>query len=106
MINEKFKNAKIVELQKAFKLKELINEDVLDKDWPELKITQGFKEKVKSGCILLTDCDARMRMGKFYTDEEYQKYREESLSRPLPGDEIKTNGNSLKLKYYNKKIGK
>lgn len=34
-------------------------------------------------------CDARTRMGMFYTDEEKVNYIEESLSRPLPGGEEK-----------------
>ena len=34
-------------------------------------------------------CDVRTRMGKFYTDEEYEQRREEVLNRPLPGGEEK-----------------
>ena len=102
MINRKYKNDRVEEIQKLYRLRELINDEVLDKEYPDFKVTKEFKDKVKSGCVILTNCDARMRMGNFYTDEEYQKYREESLSRPLPGDENfdikqKVKNNRLKI---------
>lgn len=53
----------------------------------KVKITDKTKEDVLSHPEKYTDCDARIRLGKFYTDEEYERYVEESLSRPLPGEE-------------------
>ena len=60
-------------------------QDILFQDFTNLKITQETKENVMKHSNYVFD--VRTRMGKFYTDEEKQKYIEESLKRPLPGDE-------------------
>lgn len=61
-------------------------ETILFEEFPKLKITE---EAVLEHPERYTDCDVRTRMGKFYTDEEYEQRREEVLSRPLPGEEEK-----------------
>ncbi|MBQ3021173.1 MAG: hypothetical protein IJD92_03010 [Bacilli bacterium] len=50
-------------------------------------ITKQTRENILNSPNLYSNCDIRVRMGKFYTDEEKEKYIEESLKRPLPGEE-------------------
>ena len=59
------------------------------KDFSPLHITEQTKKDVLEHPEKYSDCDARTRMGMFYTDEEKERYIEESLSRPLPGVEEK-----------------
>lgn len=63
--------------------------DILFKDFPPLHITEETRKDVLAHPQLYANCDVRVRMGKFYTDEEYQRRREEVLNRPLPGGEGK-----------------
>ncbi len=62
---------------------------ILEQDFPKLEITEKTREDVLNNPEKYTSCDARIRMGKFYTDEEYEKYIESSLNRPLPSEEEK-----------------
>ena len=64
----------------------IFNKKVIFADYPEFKITEETRGKVIENPLRHLNCPPRIRMGKFYTDEEYQKYIEESLKRPLPGD--------------------
>ena len=61
-----------------------IKGDVLDRDFGELKIdrelTQNFSLRYGSSPL-----PVRMAMGLFYTPEEWEKRREEILSKKLPG---------------------
>lgn len=49
-------------------------------------ITTKMKNDVLNHPKKYIGCDVRTRMGKFRTDEEQQRYIEESLKRKLPGD--------------------
>lgn len=62
---------------------------ILEQEFPKLEITEKTREDVLNNPEKYTSCDARIRMGKFYTDEEYERYFESSLNRPLPGEEEK-----------------
>lgn len=61
------------------------NKDILSKDWPKLKITKEMRDDVKKHPERYLRCPARIRMGKFYTDEEFEKRSNEILNTPLPG---------------------
>lgn len=63
--------------------------EVLFTSYPPLKITEETRRAVLEHPELHSRCSIRVRMGKFYTDEEYEQRREEVLSKPLPGDEKK-----------------
>ena len=86
MINQNFKNDKIDELQKLYqsreRLKKLINEDFLNQEWPEFKITK----EVRNNNMNHLGLEPRQRLGMYRTEEETKKYIEESLNTPLPGD--------------------
>ena len=60
---------------------------ILDKEYEPLKITEETRREVLEHPEKYADCPARIRMGLFYTDEEYEKYVDEVLSKPLPGTE-------------------
>lgn len=62
-------------------------ENILFEELPKLKITEETRKDVLEYPEFYTSCDVRTRMGKFYTDEEYEQRRERVLSRPLPGGE-------------------
>lgn len=64
-------------------------EDILFQDFPQLHITEETRRDVLEHPEKYSDCDARTRMGMFYTDEEKEEYIEESLSRDLPGGKEK-----------------
>lgn len=59
--------------------------DYLFEDFPEFKVTEETRKDVIANPQKYSGCDVRIRMGKFYTDEEYQRKIEEGLSRELPG---------------------
>ena len=59
--------------------------DYLFEDFPEFKVTEETRKDVIENPQKYSGCDIRIRMGKFYTDEEYQRKIEEGLSRELPG---------------------
>lgn len=64
--------------------------DVLFKDYPNLKVTEETKKYVLEHPELYSGLGVRERMGKFYTDEEWDERREEVLNTPLPGGEKNT----------------
>lgn len=59
--------------------------DYLFEDFPGFKVTEETRKNVIENPQKYSSCDVRIRMGKFYTDEEYQRKIEEGLSRELPG---------------------
>ena len=61
-------------------------QDYLFADFPEFKVTEETRKDVLANPQKYFGCDVRIRMGKFYTDEEYQRKIEEGLSRELPGE--------------------
>ena len=63
--------------------------DILFKEYPNLRITEATRKIVLEHPELHSGLDVRTRMGKFYTDEEYEQRRNEVLSRPLPVKEEK-----------------
>lgn len=54
-------------------------------DFSEFKVTKESRRDVLENPQRYSNCDTRIRMGKFYTDEEYQKKIAEGLGRKLPG---------------------
>ena len=62
---------------------------ILDEPFPEFHVTEKTREDVLNHPELYTSCPPRIAQGKFYTDEEYEQYVQEILSRPLPGSEDK-----------------
>lgn len=63
--------------------------DFLFDDLSKTHITEKVKEDVLSHPEKYLGCDARTRMGKFYTDEEHEQYIEDSLKRDLSGSDAK-----------------
>ena len=63
-----------------------INQEILFADFKPIKITEEMRKDVLEHPEKNINCPPRIRMGKFYTDEEYERYIEESLNRTLPGD--------------------
>ena len=59
--------------------------DYLFIDFPKFKVTEATREDVKKNPLKYSNCDIRIRMGNFYTDEEYQRRFDEELSKELPG---------------------
>ncbi|MBO4246180.1 MAG: hypothetical protein J5892_05550 [Bacilli bacterium] len=84
MINKKLANDRVLELQRLYRLREYINNEVINKDYPDFKVTDKTKEDVFIHPGAYLNCDSRIRMGKFYTDQEYKNYKKRVLSRPLP----------------------
>ena len=66
-----------------------INEEILFADFKPMKITEETRNDVLEHPERCINCSPRIRMGKFYTDEEYERYKEKTLNRPLPGDKKK-----------------
>lgn len=64
-------------------------EDILFKDLPEIHITEETRRDVLEHPERYSSCDPRIRMGMFYTDEEKERYLEESLSKPIPNEKEK-----------------
>ncbi len=54
--------------------------DVFDSD---LQVTKTVKEQYINGKY--SNCEPRIRTGRFYTDEGKEKYIKQSLNRKLPG---------------------
>ena len=58
--------------------------DYLFSDFPEFKVTEESRDDVIRNPQKYSSCDVRIRMGKFYTDEEHQERINQGLSRKLP----------------------
>lgn len=52
--------------------------------FPEFKVTKETRKDVIENPQKFSNCDVRIRMGKFYAVEEVQIKIEEGLSRELP----------------------
>ena len=63
-----------------------LKKDYLFRDFleSEFKVTEKVRKDAIENSQKYSGCEARIRMGKFYTDEEYSRYLEESLNRELP----------------------
>lgn len=57
--------------------------EIIDRDFGELKITKDNKDEIIKNAQRYGG-SVRMQMGLFYTNEEYEKYREKVLSKLLP----------------------
>ena len=61
------------------------NREIIDMNYPPLKITEETRRKVLENPRWHLNCPVRIRMGKFYTDEEWEKRENKVLSMKLPG---------------------
>lgn len=59
---------------------------ILFTPYKPLKITEETRRAVLEHPELHSGLSVRVRMGKFYTDDEWEQRREEILNKPLPGD--------------------
>lgn len=59
--------------------------DYLFNDFPDFKVSEETRNDVIKHPQKYSDCDIRVSMGKFYTDEEYQKRLNDGLNRELSG---------------------
>ena len=84
MIRRNLANDRVLELQKLYRLKSLIKDEIIDKDYQDFKVTKQTKEDIFMHPGAYLNCSARIRMGKFYTDQEYEDYKKRVLNRPLP----------------------
>lgn len=64
-----------------------MKKQILEKEFKPLSITEETRKDVLEHPKIYLNHDVRTFMGLFYTDEEKENYIEESLNRPLPGDE-------------------
>ena len=67
---------------------------ILEAEYPRVRITEETRQYIIDHPEKFINCDVRIRAGKIYTDEEFDKMVIESLNRPLPGEE----GPSLRRK--------
>lgn len=67
-----------------------MDKNLLIKDFKDLKITEDTRKYVLEHPSQFSSCDARIRMGKFYTDKQLEERREKSLNTPLPGGKLLT----------------
>nr|MBP3258622.1 hypothetical protein [Bacilli bacterium] len=63
-----------------------VNKDILFEDFEPMHITEQMRMYVLEHPEKYANCPPRIRMGNFYSDEEWERYVEESLNKPLPGD--------------------
>ena len=63
-----------------------INKDILFMDYPPLKITEETRKKVIENPKWHFNCPLGIRMGRFYTDEEWYKRSKKMSLVKLPGD--------------------
>jgi len=75
-----------------------INKKILFTDFKPIKITEETRKDVLEHPERYINFPLRIQMEKFYTDEECERYIEESLNRPLPGEEKKVKKLLLKRK--------
>ena len=59
--------------------------DYLFEDFPKFEVTEKMRKDIIENPQKYSNCDVRVRCGKFYTDEELQRKIEDSLHRELPG---------------------
>lgn len=61
--------------------------EILSKPLSDIKITEETKKDILEHPEKYADSEARARRGLIYTDDEYERYVEETLNRPLPSEE-------------------
>ena len=64
-------------------------ESILFQDFEPVKVTEATRQHVLEHPEMYQNCPPRIREGKFYTDDEYERRAEEVLSTPLPGEDDK-----------------
>lgn len=64
-------------------------ESILFQDFEPVKVTEATRQHVLDHPEMYQNCPPRIREGKFYTDDEYEKRAEEVLSTPIPGGDDK-----------------
>ena len=62
-----------------------INREIIFADYKPIKITEETRQYVLAHPEKHLNCPVRVRMGKFYTDKEWEEYSRKSLKRKLPG---------------------
>jgi len=85
MLNETKKDLEIIT-----ESEDKSKENILFKDYPKLHITEKTRQNVLDHPELHSGLSVRTRMGKFYTNEEWEQRRENVLSTPLPGGDKKS----------------
>lgn len=103
---KKYENKERLSISKAseedmLKLHETIkpirDEDILFMDYKPLHITKEPREKfMKLPYRFKERLSLKIRMGMFYTDEEWDDYVNKTLSTPLPGEDKKTKESFIK----------
>lgn len=63
------------------------NKEILETDYKKIKITDKTKEKIIKHHKLNYSLPVKVFMGKFYTDDEYNRKRNKAFNTTLPGDE-------------------
>lgn len=58
--------------------------DVVDLDFPPLRVTEESREKMIKYAKAHIVGDVRLAMGRFYTDAEYEARQKKILLTPLP----------------------
>ena len=58
--------------------------EVIFEDWPAVRVTKGAIENAVGCARRYFTADARLAMGRVYTDAEYEARRLRILSKPLP----------------------
>ena len=61
-----------------------INKKILFTNYRSFKITEDTRQEVLNKSSKHTNCPLKIRMGMFYTDEEWEKRSKDILSRELP----------------------
>lgn len=64
-------------------------ESILFQDFEPVKVTEATRQHVLDHPEMYQNCPTRIREGKFYTDDEYERRAEEVLSTPQPGGDDK-----------------
>ena len=64
-------------------------ESILFQDFDPVKVTEATRQHVLDHPEMYQNCPPRIREGKFYTDDEYERRTEEVLSTPIPGGDDK-----------------
>ena len=58
--------------------------NVISRPFPKLKVTKKLRDDIKAHPLSYYNCDVRIRLGLFYTEEEWDKTRDKILSKKLP----------------------
>lgn len=58
--------------------------DIISRPFPSFTITDKLRDNIKSYPLRQQNCDVRIRLGLFYTEEEWEKKRNKILNKKLP----------------------